>query len=54
MPFSPADTDYAIAQRVRDPINGPDVQAVLDVTASLADGTIEGSGSPPTLSTSAV
>jgi len=28
------------------PINGPDAQAVLDVTASIADGTLIGQGSP--------
>jgi len=46
IPFTPADADYAIAQRVRDAINGPDAQAVLDVTAAIADGTLIGRGSP--------
>ena len=46
IPFTPAEADYVIAQRVRDAINGPDAQAVLDVTASIADGTLIGQGSP--------
>ena len=44
--FAPADPDYVVAQRVRDAINGGDSQAVLDITASIADGTILGSGDP--------
>jgi VCBS repeat-containing protein len=50
VPFAPSEADYVIAQRVRDLINGPDVQAVLDVTASMADGTIQGAGTPPSTS----
>ena len=46
VPFVPSDDDYVIAQRVRDAINSNDAQAVLDVTASLADGTLQGTGSP--------
>jgi len=46
IPFTPAEPDYVIAQRVRDAINGPDAQAVLDVTAAIADGTLMGQGSP--------
>jgi len=46
VPFVPADEDYVIAQRVRDAINSNDAQAVLDVTASMSDGTLLGSGSP--------
>ncbi|HPM79830.1 MAG TPA: GEVED domain-containing protein, partial [Candidatus Anammoximicrobium sp.] len=46
IPFTPADPDDLIARRVRDAVNGPDVQAVLNVTASLSDGTLTGRGSP--------
>ena len=46
IPFTPAEPDYVVAQRVRDAINGPDAQAVLDVTASISDGTLIGQGSP--------
>ncbi len=46
IPFTPADPDDAIARRIRDAVNGPDVQAVLDVTASISDGTLMGRGSP--------
>ncbi|MCU0979611.1 MAG: PPC domain-containing protein [Pirellulaceae bacterium] len=46
IPFTPAEADYVVAQRVRDAINGPDAQAVLDVTAAIADGTLIGRGSP--------
>ena len=42
VPFTPAEPDYVVAQRVRDAINGPDAQAVLDVTASISDGTLIG------------
>ncbi|MCH5376960.1 MAG: PPC domain-containing protein, partial [Planctomycetes bacterium] len=46
IPFLPSDPDYVVAQRVRDAINGPDAQAVLEVTAAISDGTLLGAGDP--------
>ncbi len=37
------DPSSLLAQRIRDAINSPQVQAILDVTAGLADGSISGS-----------
>ena len=40
-----ADTDVTMAHTIRDAINGADVQAVLEITASLSDGRVTGTSS---------
>ena len=45
MPFSPSDADYVIAARIRDAINSPSVQGLLDLQAGLSDGTNQGTAS---------
>ncbi len=45
VPFSPSDADYVIAARIRDAINSPSVQGLLDLQAGLSDGTNQGSAS---------
>ena len=45
--FDPSDTDYEVAERIRNAINSSQLQdqANIDVTAAQSDGTVTGSGS---------
>lgn len=43
--YRTADSDVAIARRVRDAINGAQSQALLKITAALSDGTMTGTAS---------
>lgn len=42
VPFSPQDSGEQLAIRIRDAINSPQTQAVLDVVAGMSDGTATG------------
>ncbi|MFV1965863.1 MAG: hypothetical protein ACC628_10600, partial [Pirellulaceae bacterium] len=43
--YRASDSQVVIARRIRDAVNSPLVQSLLEVTASLSDGTTSGSGS---------
>ncbi|MCA9245531.1 MAG: choice-of-anchor L domain-containing protein [Planctomycetales bacterium] len=49
IPFDVNDTDIEMARRIRDLINSDPIQALIDVTAGLSDGTVTGTRSTSVL-----
>ncbi|MBC8355867.1 MAG: choice-of-anchor L domain-containing protein [Planctomycetes bacterium] len=56
IPYNVRDTESVIARRIRDAINLPISQSILDITAAMADGVVTGAQASPTspLSSSSV
>ena len=48
IPYNVSDTEVQIARRIRDAINSPIVQTIIDTTAAMADGVVTGSQASPT------